>query len=66
MRSAGIPFALGLSATAPVAAALYFDQVGNYDGAFLAVAGFALLAVMLILLARPPIRMAASEDGGAS
>ena len=66
VRSAGMPFALGLSATAPVATAFYFDQVGNYDGAFLTVAGFALLAVVLILLARPPIRIAALEDAAAS
>jgi len=62
VRSAGMPMALGMGATAPVATAFYFDRVGNYDGAFLAVAGCGLLAVALILLARPPIRTATADD----
>lgn len=66
VRSAGMPFALGLSASAPVATAFYFDKVGNYDGAFLAVAGFALLAVVLILLARPPVRTARANESAAA
>jgi MFS family permease len=61
VRSAGMPFALGLSAGAPVLTALYFDQVGNYDGAFLAVAAFALVAVVLISIAAPPHRPDAGD-----
>jgi predicted MFS family arabinose efflux permease len=56
-----MPFALGLSAGAPVLTALYFDQVGNYDGAFLAVAAFALVAVVLISFAAPPHRPDAGD-----
>jgi MFS family permease len=66
VRSAGMPIALGMSASAPVATAFYFDKVGNYDGAFLAVAGFALLAVVLVLLARPPMRHAVADDHAAA
>ncbi|MBM3138656.1 MAG: MFS transporter [Chloroflexi bacterium] len=64
VRSAGMPFALLLSASAPLLASLYFDQVGNYDGAFLAVAAFSLVAVLLISLARRPSRAAAEGVGG--
>jgi len=56
VRSAGMPFALGLSATAPFATAFYYDRVGNYDGAFLAEAFLALLAIGLIGLAGKPQR----------
>ncbi|MEX2373750.1 MAG: MFS transporter [Dehalococcoidia bacterium] len=49
VRSAGLPFSLLLGASAPLLASVYFDRVGNYDGAFLAVAAAGLLAVVLIL-----------------
>ncbi len=61
VRSAGLPFSLLLGASAPLLASYYFDRVGNYDGAFLATAFAALLAVVLILLARQPAR-AVLED----
>lgn len=68
VRSAGMPFALFLSASAPLLTALYFDEVGNYDGAFLAVAFFALVAVVLISFASQPERpdrpLDASAAGG--
>jgi MFS family permease len=56
VRSAGLPFALLLSAGAPLFASLYFDRVGNYDGMFVAVAVLALVAVALVLGARRPLR----------
>jgi MFS family permease len=56
VRSAGLPFSLLLGASAPLLASLYFDRVGNYDGAFLAVAAAALFAVVLILLVPRPSR----------
>ena len=65
VRSAGMPFALGLSATAPVATAYYFDRVGDYDGAFLMVAFLALVAVLLISFARPPTRPERAEESAA-
>lgn len=57
VRSAGLPFSLIVGASAPYITTLYFDRVGNYDGAFLAIAGFAFLATILILLARKPSRV---------
>ena len=38
VRSAAMPFALFLGAGGPLAVQIYYDQVGNYDGAFYAVA----------------------------
>ena len=64
VRSAGMPFALFLSASGPLLTALYFDRVGNYDGAFLAVAAFALVAVVLLSLASKPPRPDADLDSG--
>ena len=61
-RSAGMPFALGLGATAPFATAFYYDRVGNYDGALLAVAVLALVAIVLITFVRRPER--AERDSG--
>jgi OFA family oxalate/formate antiporter-like MFS transporter len=66
VRSAGMPFALGLSATAPFATAFYFDRVGNYDGALLAVAGLALVAIVLINLAGKPQRVAVQPESMAA
>jgi MFS family permease len=59
VRSAGLPFSLIVGASAPFLSTLYFDRIGNYDGAFFAIAGFAVLATVLILLARKPQRTAA-------
>jgi MFS transporter, OFA family, oxalate/formate antiporter len=54
VRSAGLPFSLILGASAPLLASLYFDKVGNYDGAFLTVAGLNMAsAVMLLFLPNP-------------
>ena len=47
IRGMGLPFALSIGATAPYLTSLYFDVVGNYDGAFLIVAGLSLLAAIL-------------------
>lgn len=66
VRSAGMPFALFLSASAPLLTALYFDEVGNYDGAFLAVAAFALVAVVLISFASKPERSDAEPESAAA
>jgi len=54
VRSAGLPFSLILGAGAPLLASLYFDRVGNYDGAFLTVAGLNIAsAVLLLFIPRP-------------
>jgi MFS family permease len=60
VRSAGLPFALIIQAGAPLATSIYFDRIGNYDGAFFAVAGAALIAVVLVLFARAPMRASAA------
>lgn len=64
VRSAGLPFALILGASAPVLTSLYFDAVGNYDGALLTVAGCSLLALFLITLAKTPSRIRAEAQTG--
>ena len=57
VRSAGLPVALGISATAPLLIAVYFDHIGDYNGAFLGIAVLSLLGGALLTLARPPIRV---------
>jgi len=59
VRSAGLPFSLILGAGGPLVVAFYFDVVGDYNGAFLAIALCQLLGVTLLLLARRPTRAAA-------
>jgi len=54
IRGAGLPFTLMIGATAPYLTSLYFDLVGNYDGAFLIVAGLSLFASILLQFARKP------------
>jgi MFS family permease len=54
VRSAGLPFSIGLGAASPLLAQLYYDNVGNYDGAFLIVAGSCTIAAILILLVKRP------------
>lgn len=49
-----MPFALLISGSTPVLVSLYFDNVGDYYGAFFALAGTWTLAATLILLARDP------------
>jgi MFS family permease len=56
VRSAGMPFSIGLSAIVLQLVPFYFDRVGNYDGAFLAIAGSCLLSSVLVLLVKPPVR----------
>jgi sugar phosphate permease len=60
VRSAGMPFSIGLSAIVLQLVPFYFDRVGNYDGAFLAIAGSCLLSSVLVLLVKPPVRKAAA------
>ena len=54
VRSVAMPFALLISGSTPVLVSLYFDNVGDYYGAFFALAGTWTLAATLILLARDP------------
>ncbi len=61
VRSAGLPFALVLGAGSPLLVSLYFDHVGDYNGAFLIVAGLNIAAsVMLLFIPKPGQRTAAA------
>ncbi len=57
VRGAGMPFALILGAGGPLAVAHYYDIVGNYDGAFLAVGAMSILGGAMIL-ALPQVKRA--------
>lgn len=57
VRSAGLPFSLIISASAPILTSIYFDRVGSYDGAFLVLAGLTTVAAVLVLLVRQPTRV---------
>jgi MFS transporter, OFA family, oxalate/formate antiporter len=52
IRSAALPFSLLVGAGAPQIAAVYYDRVGNYDGAFLTIAALCFVAAVLILQVR--------------
>lgn len=54
VRSVAMPFALFFGAGGPQAVQIYYDHVGNYYGAFLAVGGLWLLAACLVLLVQQP------------
>lgn len=57
VRSAGLPVALVVQASGPLAVSFYFDRVGNYNGAFLTIAAMALGAAIMIQFARRPNRV---------
>lgn len=54
VRSVAMPFALFFGAGGPLAVQIYFDQVGDYYGAFYGVGALWLLAAVLVLLVRKP------------
>ena len=56
VRGVALPFALFLGAGGPLAVQLYFDRVGNYDGAFLVLGLAWVLAAALILIVRRPVK----------
>jgi sugar phosphate permease len=60
VRSAGLPFSIGLGAAGPLLTSVYYDHVGNYDGAFLIVAGACIASAVLILFVRRPRHSAAA------
>lgn len=57
VRSAALPLSLLFTAGAPLATSVYFDVVGNYDGAIAAVGASNLLAAVLILSIPNPRRV---------
>ena len=54
VRSLGFPVAMGISASTPVAVAVYADLVGSYDGAFYTCAGLWAASSVLCLTLRMP------------
>jgi hypothetical protein len=56
VRSAGLPFSLLLGAGAPLIVSMYFDRVGNYDGALYTVAVLNILSAVLLLFIPKPGR----------
>ena len=54
VRSVGLPLSVIIGASAPLAVSYYFDVVGDYYGAFFAVAGITVLAALVIMMARRP------------
>jgi len=57
VRSAGLPVALSISASAPLLIAVYFDHIGDYNGAFLGIAALSLIGGALLTFAHPPTRV---------
>jgi sugar phosphate permease len=57
VRSAGLPFSILLSAVVLQLVPFYFDHVGNYDGAFLAIAASCGISSVMILFVKPPRRL---------
>lgn len=56
IRSIAMPFTIVFSAGGPLLAGAVFDQTGSYDGALAVFAVFSLVGLLLIMLARPPLR----------
>ena len=54
VRSVAMPFTLFFGAGGPLAVQIYFDRVGDYDGAFYLVALSWVIAALLVLLVRRP------------
>lgn len=54
VRSAALPLSLLFTAGAPIATSYYFDVIGNYNGAILAVGASNILSAVLILLIPNP------------
>lgn len=65
VRSAGLPMALILQAGGPLAASFYFDAVGDYNGALLAVAVLGVMAAGMVLLPRNPRTAIARREAAA-
>ncbi|MSP21917.1 MAG: MFS transporter [Dehalococcoidia bacterium] len=54
VRSVAMPFSLLLGALGPQAVAIYFDRVGNYNGAFVGLGVLWSAAAVMVLLIRRP------------
>ena len=56
VRGVAMPFSLLIGAGAPYLTSLYFDRVGNYDGAFIATGLLWFAAAGIVLMVRRPVR----------
>jgi MFS transporter, OFA family, oxalate/formate antiporter len=56
VRSAALPFAILLSAAGPLVTSYYYDVVGNYDGALLAVAAASFASAFMLGWLPEPVR----------
>ena len=54
IRAVGMPFTIFFGASGPFVGGALFELTGNYDSAFVTFAGFSVVAVVALLLARPP------------
>jgi MFS family permease len=66
VRSAALPLSLSISASAPILTSFYFDRVGDYNGAFLAIAALSATAAGLMFIVRRPHRPERVEEATAS
>lgn len=61
VRSVGMPFTIVFGSAGPIGIALYFDAVGSYGGAFVALAAMYAVAGLAVLVSRRPPRRDAPE-----
>ena len=66
VRSMGFPISVMIAVTGPILTGLYYDSVGDYRGAFLALALLLALGAVLVLAARKPPAKAALESAEAA
>jgi OFA family oxalate/formate antiporter-like MFS transporter len=66
VRSAALPFTLLITAAAPLGTSYYYDVVGNYNGAILAVGAANVISAIMILFLKKPQRNAVSKEAMAS
>ena len=66
VRSMGFPISVMIAVTGPILTGVYYDSVGDYRGAFLALALLLALGAVLVLAARKPPAKAALEPAEAA
>ena len=66
VRSAALPFTLLITAAAPLGTSYYYDVVGNYNGAILAVGAANVISAIMILFLKKPQRNAVSKEAMAN